>query len=177
MPGPFRRFAPILLGALLGALLCAGAVLASASTAAAEPVRALTRIDQIRRLTSDEAAARLPVRIVAIVTYHDHSAWNLLFVQDATGGIYVDKPRTPPLEVGEAVEIIGVTAGEAKVTYTLPPNHRKQVTKTFRKGDTYLIPNGTRARFEVSSAGPYLHVCVIMPRFEYSKDERLDQYS
>ena len=74
-------------------------------------------------------------------------------------------------------EVHVITGGEAKITYTLPPNHRKQVTKTFRKGDTYLIPNGTRARFEVTSAGPYLHVCVIMPRFEYSKDERLDQYN
>jgi mannose-6-phosphate isomerase-like protein (cupin superfamily) len=74
-------------------------------------------------------------------------------------------------------EVHVITGGEAKVTYTLPPNHRKQVTKTFRKGDTYLIPNGTRARFEITPAGPYLHVCVIMPRFEYSKDERLDQYN
>lgn len=74
-------------------------------------------------------------------------------------------------------EVHVITGGEAKVTYTLPPNHRKQVTKTFTKGDTYLIPNGARVRFEISPAGPYLHVCVIMPRFEYSKDERLDRYT
>ncbi len=74
-------------------------------------------------------------------------------------------------------EVHVITSGEAKVTYTLGPNHRKQVTKTFRKGDTYLIPNGARVRFEVAPGAPYLHVCVIMPRFEFSKDERLDTYT
>lgn len=74
-------------------------------------------------------------------------------------------------------EVHVVMRGEAKITYTLGPNHRKQVTKTFRKGDTYLIPNGARVRFEVARGEPYLHVCVIMPRFEFSKDERLDNYA
>lgn len=74
-------------------------------------------------------------------------------------------------------EVHVIMGGEAKVTYTLGPNHRKQVTKTFKKGDTYLIPNGARVRFEVTPKEPYLHVCVIMPRFEFSKDERLDNYA
>lgn len=74
-------------------------------------------------------------------------------------------------------EVHVIMGGTAKCTYTLGPNHRKQVTKTFTKGDTYLIPNGARVRFEVVSDDPYLHVCVIMPRFEFSKDERLDNYA
>jgi mannose-6-phosphate isomerase-like protein (cupin superfamily) len=53
-------------------------------------------------------------------------------------------------------EVHVITRGEAKVTYTLGPNHRKQVTKTFRKGDTYLIPNGARVRFEIGPDEPYL---------------------
>ena len=72
-------------------------------------------------------------------------------------------------------EVHVITGGEAKVT-SAPPNHRKQVTKTFRKGDTYLIPNGTRARFEVTAgtvpARVRDHAAVA-----YSKDERLDQYN
>jgi mannose-6-phosphate isomerase-like protein (cupin superfamily) len=74
-------------------------------------------------------------------------------------------------------EVHVITKGTAEVTYTLAPNHRKQVTKTFSAGDTYLIPNGARAQFKVTSDEPYLHVCVIMPRFEYSRDERTDKYS
>lgn len=72
-------------------------------------------------------------------------------------------------------EVHIVTRGTAVVTYTLAPNHRKQVTKTYRAGDTYLIPDGVRARFEIGDE-PYVHICVIMPRFEYSKDERSDAY-
>jgi mannose-6-phosphate isomerase-like protein (cupin superfamily) len=73
-------------------------------------------------------------------------------------------------------EVHVIMRGEAEVTYTLAPNHRKQVTRTYRTGDTYLIPDGARVRFRVTSDEPYLHVCVIMPRFEYAKDERLDSY-
>lgn len=72
-------------------------------------------------------------------------------------------------------EVHVVTGGKAVVTYTLAPNHRKQVTKTFEAGDAYLIPNGARARFEIGDE-PYLHFCVIMPRFEYPKDERHGTY-
>jgi mannose-6-phosphate isomerase-like protein (cupin superfamily) len=73
-------------------------------------------------------------------------------------------------------EVHVIMGGEAEVTYTLGPNHRRQVTKRFGPGDTYLIPDGTRATFRILSDEPYLHVCVIMPRFEYSKDERTDAY-
>ena len=72
-------------------------------------------------------------------------------------------------------EVHHVTRGTATATYTLPPNHRKQVTKTFRAGDAYLIPNGTRVRFEIGDE-PYVHFCVIMPRFPYDQDERNDTY-
>jgi mannose-6-phosphate isomerase-like protein (cupin superfamily) len=73
-------------------------------------------------------------------------------------------------------EVHIITGGTARVTYTLPPNHRLEVTKEFTQGDAYLIPNGTRARFEVASEAPYLHVCVIMPRFVYDRAELTDSY-
>jgi mannose-6-phosphate isomerase-like protein (cupin superfamily) len=73
-------------------------------------------------------------------------------------------------------EVHIVTRGRAEVTYTLAPNHRKQVTKTFQAGDTYVIPDGARVRFEIGDE-PYVHICVIMPRFEYSRDERMDSHT
>jgi mannose-6-phosphate isomerase-like protein (cupin superfamily) len=72
-------------------------------------------------------------------------------------------------------EVHLVIRGEAEVSYTLAPNHRKVVTRRFSEGDTYVIPNGARVQFRVGEE-PYVHVCVIMPRFEYSKDERADRY-
>ena len=73
-------------------------------------------------------------------------------------------------------EVHIVTRGKAEVSYTLAPNHRKQVIKTFQAGDTYVIPDGARVRFDIGDE-PYVHICVIMPRFEYSKDERMDSYT
>ena len=55
---------------------------------------------------------RQPVRVTATVTYHDSSAWNLLFVQDATAGIFVMHAQTEPLEPGDLVEVTGVTGGD-----------------------------------------------------------------
>jgi len=72
-------------------------------------------------------------------------------------------------------EVHVVTRGTAEVTYTLAPNHRKQIRQTFQAGDTYVIPDGARVRFEIGDE-PYVHICVIMPRVEYSKDERSDSY-
>src|SRR3990170_2213695 len=39
-------------------------------------------------------------------------------------------------------EVHYITRGSAIITYTLAPNHRKQVTRTFTAGDAYLIPTG-----------------------------------
>lgn len=73
-------------------------------------------------------------------------------------------------------EVHYVTRGEATVTYTLAPNHRKQVTRHCQAGDAYVIPDGARVRFEIGDDEPFVHVCVIMPRFEYPKEERTDSY-
>ena len=53
----------------------------------------------------------------------------------------------------------------------------KRGRELFGTGDAYLIPDGARATFRIVSDEPYLHVCVIMPRFEFSKEERTDSYS
>lgn len=66
-------------------------------------------------------------------------------------------------------EVHVVLDGEAEISYTLPPNHRKVVTRTARKGDAYLIVNGTRTTFRVTSEAPYLHACIIMPRYQFDK--------
>jgi mannose-6-phosphate isomerase-like protein (cupin superfamily) len=69
-----------------------------------------------------------------------------------------------------------VLRGEAEITYTLPPNHNKIKTATARAGMAYLILNGTRARFRVTSAEPYVHVCVIMPRYHLEKYLLREEY-
>jgi signal transduction histidine kinase/DNA-binding response OmpR family regulator len=84
-------------------------------TTSAAPVT-LPRLDSvaaIRALTAVEARRSYPVRLDGVVTYFDE-AWKTLFVQDATGGIYVHvgsgEPVTTPLAPGLRVVIEGVSS-------------------------------------------------------------------
>ena len=66
-------------------------------------------------------------------------------------------------------EVHMVVRGEAEITYTLPPNHQNPKTITARAGMAYLILNGSRVRFRVTSTEPYVHACVMMPRYHLEK--------
>jgi PAS domain S-box-containing protein len=82
----------------------------------ARPGPALPHIrqaSQILKLSADEAARGHPVRVRGVVTYYS-AEWCVLFVQDATAGIYVQCRSHPfPVAAGQLVEVEGVTsAGE-----------------------------------------------------------------
>ncbi len=72
----------------------------------------------VHQLTSVEAQRGYPVDLHAIVTYYDlfidHASINRgrIFINDATGGLYVSMPpeTTLPLREGTRVEVKGVTA-------------------------------------------------------------------
>ncbi|MFW5973412.1 MAG: hypothetical protein ACOCTG_05405, partial [Bacteroidota bacterium] len=70
----------------------------------------LTRVGAIRELSSSEARRHYPVRISGVITYAD-PAWSMIFVQDATGGVYVAAPSfsSDTYRPGQVVEVEGVT--------------------------------------------------------------------
>src|ERR1700730_6594387 len=75
--------------------------------------RKFTAVAQIHGLTAEEAALQYPVHLRGVITFHfpaDHT----LFLQDATGGIYVDVEAqalgNKMLEAGQRVELEGLTA-------------------------------------------------------------------
>jgi signal transduction histidine kinase/DNA-binding response OmpR family regulator len=68
----------------------------------------LTRAGDVRALSAEEAERYYPVRIRAVVTYVDQ-AWSMLFVQDPSGGLYVEALRVPDLRAGDFVEVEGST--------------------------------------------------------------------
>ena len=71
----------------------------------------LTRAADIRSMSATEAERHRPARLRGVVTYYDRG-WSMLFIQDASGGIYVHPDgKEPPLAAGELVEIDGVTGG------------------------------------------------------------------
>jgi diguanylate cyclase (GGDEF)-like protein/PAS domain S-box-containing protein len=92
--------------------LFAAAAILTPSLALTDPATfPLTRIEDVRRLSPQKAAEGVPVRLEAVVTYYHHD-WEMLFVQDATGAIfiYVDHRRPPfPLHLGQRVLVEGKT--------------------------------------------------------------------
>jgi PAS domain S-box-containing protein len=63
----------------------------------------------IRGLSPEQAATGYPVDLMGTVTYYD-PRWRVLFVQDATGGIYVDKKdRTHQFKIGDRIRVRGIS--------------------------------------------------------------------
>ncbi|MFL6210577.1 MAG: response regulator [Pyrinomonadaceae bacterium] len=70
---------------------------------------ALTSVKQVRQLTPDEAKHGYPISLRATVTYCD-PAWGLLFVQDSTGGIFVNiHDQNLRLEPGQVLDVEGLS--------------------------------------------------------------------
>ncbi|MFO1500496.1 MAG: hypothetical protein U1G07_19290 [Verrucomicrobiota bacterium] len=90
------------------ALAClAGRVAAQAPL---PPQGALTRADQILKLTEEQAQNQHPVTLEATVTFSDPD-WGLLFVQDATAGVCLEKLPAPlVVNPGDLLAIEGVTS-------------------------------------------------------------------
>lgn len=91
-----------------------------------EPDTLLTRVAAVRSLPPEQADQGLPVELTATVTHVD-TVWHLLFVQDATGGVFVQPYRpneTPPLAVrpGDRVRIRARTTGSDFAPYLVRPS-------------------------------------------------------
>ncbi len=98
--------------ALATAALCAHTIAADkrAPVAASVTNHIYKSVAEIRRLTPKEAALALPVRLTGVVTYFG-PPWQC-FVQDETGGIYVDihlLSSTSDVTAGDRVVVTGVT--------------------------------------------------------------------
>ena len=99
----------------------------------------LTEAGAIRALSAEEAGRHYPVRLRAIVTYAD-PAWSMLFVQDGSGGVYVDSHQVADLRAGDLIELEGSTdAG----------NFAPQIVRpTIRVVGRAPLPRGKRADVE-----------------------------
>ena len=105
----------------------------------------LTRVDQIRHLTVEEAAKGYPVRIRGVVTGDVPSPD--FFVQDATAGVYVEGNTVEsfPHLLGDLVEVEGVT-GPGKFAPVL----KETITRVVGKG---TLPKARLYSFAELAAG------------------------
>lgn len=76
--------------------------------------RVLTSAREVGRVSEAESQHGRPVEVEGVVTYSDPS-WGLLFVQDETGGLYVNPRGLPTVpSVGQRVRLEGVVAPSSR---------------------------------------------------------------
>lgn len=109
-----RKFPPLLVvlacccGLSVSAQTAPPANLPGPNGAPARP-QVLTTVAQVHALSPAQAAKGMPVELHAIVTYYEPTEGQV-FVEDATGGIYIVSPVNPPLlTAGDAVMVRGNT--------------------------------------------------------------------
>ena len=94
---------------LLSGLACASALRAGQALPQKSSLPLLTRVEQIRNLSPDEANLAYPILVRAVVTYIN-PAENDLFIQDSTAGVYVNIGTAKlDLQPGQLVEVEGVS--------------------------------------------------------------------
>jgi signal transduction histidine kinase len=81
----------------------------------------LTNAMDVISLPAEKASLFLKVLVTGVVTASDPALKGRFFVQDATGGVFVDNFNGPHVEAGELVEVSGITyAGAYAPTVTAP---------------------------------------------------------
>ncbi|MDR3460229.1 MAG: histidine kinase [Verrucomicrobiae bacterium] len=81
----------------------------------------LTNAMDVISLPAEQASQSIKVLVTGVVTASDAALKGRFFVQDATGGVFVDNVNGTHLKAGELVEISGITyAGAYAPTITAP---------------------------------------------------------
>ena len=80
-------------------------------------------------------AASASVRLKATVSYYD-PADGVLFVQDATGGVYIETDKDYPIKSGDLVEITGRSSSSYRTEVALDPDIR-----VLGRGQTFIAPS------------------------------------
>jgi len=114
--------------------------------AAPANLKVIDRISRIRLLPPTESAHGYPVHVRGIVTYSDPAAADL-FVQDASGGIYIDQPKRTDLRRGQIIDVTGITA---------PGDYAPVIEKPeIRILGTGVLPKAARIPLEDLRSGSY----------------------
>jgi diguanylate cyclase (GGDEF)-like protein/PAS domain S-box-containing protein len=148
-----------------------------AQSLGASPREILNSANTIRQLPPEAQNSSIGVHIRGVVTYYDSVAPNL-FVQDATGGIWVDlaKSTAPPPRPGQLLDLTGVV-GAGFTPYVAQPVWRvigtaplpKAQFLTYEQAATssfdsqWVEMEGIVRSFVLEAAGHFLVIDVVTP--------------
>lgn len=123
---------------LLPALVLLGGLIGWSPCAAAEEPQVLTRVEEIRNLSREDAAKALPVSLRGVVTWQDSDSVPSFFVHDGQWNIWVGPSiamsrgiwrggdiSVKDCEVGAVVEIEGVTDAGGYAPCVLPVSFKR----------------------------------------------------
>ena len=148
MPRLFQRAVerPRVLGMFLAVLLVSSMVGFSPVPASSEPPT-LHSVSQIRHIKADQSGKPVTVHVRAVVTYFDTVAPNL-FVQDATGGVWVDLRglHVAPPQPGQLLDLRG-EVGSGFTPYIAKPEWKVIGHSPF--------PKPIRLSYEQAATGTY----------------------
>ncbi len=83
--------------------------------------RVLTNAVDVISLPAEEASRNLKVQVTGVVTAADPALKGRFFMEDASGGVFVDNINGPHVDTGTLVEVSGITyAGAYAPTITAP---------------------------------------------------------
>lgn len=113
------------LARLLGCLVVLTSPLVRPVHGAQVPVAPLTNTLDIISLPAEHAARSLPVSVTGVVTAADPALKGRFFLQDSTGGIFVDNVNGLCPEPGTVVEVTGITHPGAYAPIITAPTVRQ----------------------------------------------------
>ncbi len=164
-----------------------GAVLLGFPVAAAEPEGLLTNASQILSLPAERASQRLPVLVKGVVTAAEPTWGGRFFVQDQTSGVFVENISDSQPQVGDLLEVSGVSHPGAFAPIITRPTWKKigtgplpeprlvpieQVMSGIEDGQRVeiagivraVVPGKTNIDVDLASGGYRLHVFPKTPR-------------
>lgn len=97
----------------------------ASSVGMAQPTTLLTNAVDVISLSAEQASSSLKVLVTGIVTAADPALKGRFFVQDATGGVFVDNANGRRFEAGDVVEVSGITYEGAFAPTITAPTVRK----------------------------------------------------
>jgi signal transduction histidine kinase len=100
-------------------------LLGAPAIAAEEPSELLTNAADVISLPAERAARSIKVLVTGVVTAADATLKGRFFVQDSTGGVFVDNANGPRPEPGDVVEVSGISHVGAYAPIITAPSLRK----------------------------------------------------
>jgi signal transduction histidine kinase len=112
----YRTAQPILILLMVSAIFRASAAVTN---------EVLTTSAEIHSLTAEQAARRIPVMVTGVVTVAEPTWKGKFFVQDSTGGVFVNNTNNPSPVPGDLVEVSGVSNPGGYTPDILSPQWKK----------------------------------------------------